>query len=46
MKNQSLIINDNDTLYDILIEISDELNFSVFKYLKKDFIKIINHQKI
>ena len=37
MKNQCLIINDNSTLYDILIEISDELSFSVFKYLKKDY---------
>ena len=37
MKNQSLIINDNDTLYEILSEISDELNFSVSKYLINDF---------
>jgi len=40
MKNQSLIINDNDTLYDILEEISDELNFSITKFLKKDFTTI------
>ena len=40
MKNQSLIINDNDILYDILYEMSDELNFSVSKFLKKDFVKI------
>ena len=40
MKNQSLIINDNNILYDILKEISDELNFSIHKYLKKDFEKI------
>ena len=39
MKNQSLIINDNNILYDILKEISDELNFSIHKYLKKDFVK-------
>jgi len=42
MKNQCLIINDNSTLYDILIEISDELNFSIFKNSKKDYIKIIS----
>ena len=41
MKNQCLIINDNNVLYDILIEIADELNFSVFKYLKKDSLKIM-----
>ena len=35
MKNQSLIINDNKILYDILNEISDELNFSVTKDFKK-----------
>jgi len=40
MKNQSIIINDNDILYDILEEISDELNFSVIKFLKKDFVLI------
>ena len=40
MKNQSLIINHNDTLYDILEEISDELNFSITKFLKKDFTTI------
>ena len=40
MKNQSLIINDNDTLYDILVEISENLNFSISKFLKKDFVKI------
>ena len=37
MKNQNLITNENDILYEILNEISDELNFSVSKYLKKDF---------
>jgi len=37
MKNQSLIINDNDILYEILNEISDDLNFSVSKYLINDF---------
>ena len=40
MKNQSLIINDNDILYDILDEISENLNFSISKFLKKDFVKI------
>ena len=40
MKNQSLIINDNYILYDILNEISDELNFSVIKDFKKDSINI------
>jgi len=39
MKNRSLIINDNDTLYDILNEISEELNCSISKFLKKDFVK-------
>ena len=39
MKNRSLIINDNDTLYDILDEISEELNCSISKFLKKDFVK-------
>jgi hypothetical protein len=38
MKNQSLIIKDNDILYDILNEISDQLNFSVTKVFKKDLI--------
>ena len=37
MKNQNLITSENDILYEILNEISDELNFSVSKYLKKDF---------
>ena len=36
MKNKNLITNENDILYEILNEISDELNFSVSKYLKKD----------
>jgi len=40
MKNQCLIINDNDILYDILDEISNELNFSVSKFLKKKLITI------
>ena len=40
MKNQSLIIYDNNILYDVLFEISDELNCSVSKFLKKDFLKI------
>jgi len=39
MKNRILIINDNDTLYDILDEISKELNCSISKFLKKDFAK-------
>jgi len=39
MKNRILIINDNDTLYDILDEISKELNCSISKFLKKDFVK-------
>ena len=39
MKNRILIINDNDTLYDILNEISEELNCSISKFLKKDFVK-------
>ena len=46
MKNQCLIINDNSTLYDILIEISDELSFSVFKYLKKDYVKTISSKDL
>ena len=37
MKNQNLITNENDILYEILNEISDELNFSVSKYLINDF---------
>ncbi len=41
MKNQCLIINDNSILFDILNEISDEINFSVFKYFKKDSSNII-----
>jgi len=40
MKNQSLIINDNDILYDILNEISDEINFSVSKCFKKELLLI------
>jgi len=40
MKNQSLIINDINILYDILDEISNELNFSVSKYFKKNLITI------
>ena len=40
MKNQSLIINDNDILYDILSEISEELNFSISRFLKKDLAVI------
>ena len=42
MKNQSLIINDNNTLYDILNEISDELKFSVTKDFK-NISNIINY---
>ena len=44
MKNQSLIINDNDILYDILNEISDEINFSVSKCFKKELL-LINASK-
>ena len=40
MKNQILIINDNDILYEALKEISHEFSFSVSKFLKKDSIKI------
>jgi len=46
MKNQFLIINDNIILYDILNEISDELNFLVYKYFKKDFIKIESSKEL
>ena len=44
MKNQNLIINDNSILYDILNEISDQLNFSLSKDFKKNsiIIKLIN----
>ena len=40
MKNQSLIINDNNTLYEVLFEVSEELNCSVSKLIKKNFIKM------
>jgi len=40
MKNLSLIINDNNILYDILNELSDELNYSISKCSKKDIAKI------
>ena len=46
MKNQCLIINDNSILYNVLKEISDELNFSVYKYFKKDFIKIESSKEL
>ena len=46
MKNQCLIINDNSILYNVLNEISDELNFSVYKYFKKDFIKIESSKEL
>jgi len=40
MKNQSLIINDNNALYEVLFEVSEELNCSVSKFIKKNFIKM------
>ena len=40
MKNQFLIINDNDVLFDILHEMSDNLNYSIFRFLKKEFTEI------
>ena len=40
MKNQSLIINDNNALHDVLFEVSEELNCSVSKFIKKNFIKM------
>jgi len=40
MKIQSLIIHDNNILYEVLFEISDELNCSVSKFIKKNFIKM------
>ena len=46
MKIQSLIIHDNNILYDVLFEISDELNCSVSKFLKKDFLKISSIKKL
>ena len=40
MKIQSLIIHDNNILYEVLFEISDELNCFVSRFLKKDLLKI------
>ena len=40
MKIQSLIINDNNILYEVFFEISHELNYSVSKFSKKDLLKI------
>ena len=39
MKIESLIINDNKILYEVLFEISHELNCSVFKFSKKNLLK-------
>jgi len=44
MNNQNLIIYENETLYDILREISDLLQFSIIKFNKKDLIKLNTFQ--
>jgi len=44
MNNQNLIIYENETLYDILSEISDLLQFSIIKFNKKDLIKLNTFQ--
>ena len=45
MNNQNLIIFENETLYDVLYEISDQLQFSIIKLNKKDLIKLNIFQK-
>ena len=44
MNNQNLIIYENETLYDVLYEISDQLQFSILKLNKKDLIKLNTFQ--
>ena len=44
MNNQNLLIYENETLYDILSEISDLLQFSIIKFNKKDLIKLNTFQ--
>ena len=46
MKNQNLIILDNDILYDILSEIAEFLNFNVIKLFKKDLINLKNKKNL
>jgi len=45
MNNQNLIIYENQILYDVLNEISDQLQFSIIKLNKKDLIKLNTFQK-
>ena len=45
MNNQNLIIYENETLYDVLYEISDQLQLSIIKLNKKDLIKLNTFQK-
>ena len=44
MNNQNLIIYENEILYDVLYEISDQLQFSIIKLNKKDLIKLNTFQ--
>ena len=44
MNNQNLIIYENESLYDVLYEISDQLQFSILKLNKKDLIKLNTFQ--
>jgi len=44
MNNQNLIIYENETLYDVLYEISDQLQFFILKLNKKDLIKLNTFQ--
>ena len=41
MNNQNLIIYENEVLYDVLYEIADQLQFSIIKLNKKDFLIIL-----
>ena len=40
MNNSSLIIYENNILYEILLEIAEQLEFSIIKFTKKDLIKL------
>ena len=44
MNNPSLIIYENNILYEILLEIAEQLEFSIIKFTKKDLIKLDQFQ--
>jgi len=46
MNNQNIIIYENTIFYDILHEISEEINFSVIKYSKNQLLKLQSEKNV